>query len=475
MSGSREKKPHRSWQVKGDNSVDAASQNHENVTTPGRHDQQQGSSMFSENHLCGGQVPTDASSNDHMSGSLDRKPHSSLQVKGHNSVDAVSQNYENVTPPGQKDRQQGSSTFMGENHFRGGTAKQWEASSRTSRTDNSSDTSNFGSTPFETEVPVNLDPLFMESVDHFTDVSRLSLESAVESSCTNSGGKVPESNENVCNHENNEHSKCSTPENFDICPPKSDSVFKLKPSLLSKNREKRNEMKNSIDGPRGDILRSGMVLLKSYFSSSEQAKILKICRSHGLSPAGFYQPLFREGGKLHLKMMCFGEFWDPETNKYVRPVDRAIPPAIPHEFLQLVDRAIKDSHSLIAEQFRADNVEDILPQVNPDICLVNYYAKTGRLGLHQDKDEGRESLRKGIPIVSFSIGDTAEFLYGDQCDAETANKVMLESGDVLIFGGKSRHIFHGVSKIIPDTAPKTLLEETNFRSGRLNLTFRQHY
>lgn len=114
-----------------------------------------------------------------------------------------------------------------------------------------------------------------------------------------------------------------------------------------------------------------------------KAKILKICRSHGLSPAGFYQPLFREGGKLHLKMMCFGEFWDPETNKYVRPVDRAIPPAIPHEFLQLVDRAIKDSHSLIAEQFRADNVEDILPQVNPDICLVNYYAKTGRLGLHQ--------------------------------------------------------------------------------------------
>lgn len=110
--------------------------------------------------------------------------------------------------------------------------------------------------------------------------------------------------------------------------------------------------------------------------------------------------------------------------------------------------------------------------------FVDHYLRTlidVSIWLFQDKDEGRESLRKGIPIVSFSIGDTAEFLYGDQCDAETANKVMLESGDVLIFGGKSRHIFHGVSKIIPDTAPKTLLEETNFRSGRLNLTFRQHY
>ena len=67
--------------------------------------------------------------------------------------------------------------------------------------------------------------------------------------------------------------------------------------------------------------------------------------------------------------------------------------------------------------------------------------------LFQDKDESRESLGKGIPIVSFSIGDSAEFLYGDQADAEKADKIKLESGDVLIFGGKSRRIFHGVSAI----------------------------
>ena len=44
----------------------------------------------------------------------------------------------------------------------------------------------------------------------------------------------------------------------------------------------------------------------------------------------------------------------------------------------------------------------------------------GRLGMHQDKDESHESLRAGIPVVSFSFGDTAEFLYGPSRDEGSA-------------------------------------------------------
>lgn len=57
---------------------------------------------------------------------------------------------------------------------------------------------------------------------------------------------------------------------------------------------------------------------------------------------------------------------------------------------------------------------------------------------------------------------------------EKAEKVLLESGDVLIFGGDSRHIFHGVSSIIPKSAPWALRDNTMLRPGRLNLTFRQY-
>jgi alkylated DNA repair dioxygenase AlkB len=92
----------------------------------------------------------------------------------------------------------------------------------------------------------------------------------------------------------------------------------------------------------------------------------------------------------------------------------------------------------------------------------------------QDRDESEGSLDKGLPVVSFSIGDSADFLYGDQRDEDKAEKVKLESGDVVIFGGKSRHVFHGVTAIHPNTAPKPLLEETNLLPGRLNLTFRKY-
>lgn len=76
-------------------------------------------------------------------------------------------------------------------------------------------------------------------------------------------------------------------------------------------------------------------------------------------------------------------------------------------------------------------------------------------------------------MVSFSIGDTAKFLYGRTRDVDKANNVLLKSGDVLIFGGESRLIFHGVTGIIPNSAPIPLLEKTMLRPGRLSLTFRQ--
>ncbi|XP_074268256.1 uncharacterized protein LOC141591724 [Silene latifolia] len=393
--------------------------------------------------------------------------------------------YRNVTPATRRGGGGGWSNFGSGNSSSGGNVGQSASSSNASSNAsgfhpderfglgsgqlNLSGTAKAPSKEASDRSSVNLDRAFMESLVHPTEAAQLSGESMPLKSC--SEVKTQESTDSLRETENSE---CPI-EKFDLCPPRKSSVIKLNASLMSTNREKRKEKERLSSGLQGDILRSGMVLLKNYLSISEQASILKICREHGLVNMGFYQPQFGEGGKMHLKLMCFGQFWNHETNKYeeVRPTDHLKPPPIPPKLLELVDRAVKDSQSLISERERVKNVESILPSVKPDICLVNYYSKTGRLGLHQDKDENQESLDKGIPVVSFSIGDSAEFLYSDQRDVEKAEKVELKSGDVLIFGGKSRLIFHGVPAIIPDTASKMLLDETNFRSGRLNLTFRQ--
>ncbi|BFG36543.1 hypothetical protein CerSpe_228170 [Prunus speciosa] len=271
-------------------------------------------------------------------------------------------------------------------------------------------------------------------------------------------------------------------EPFDICLPGGRSS-ELQASLYARNMENQNEEDHMVEFTNPEalnstnlILRPGMVLLKHYVTHTEQVEIVKKCRQLGLGPGGFYQPGFKDGAKLRLQMMCLGRNWDPETRKYGsrRTIDRTQPPGIPHEFSLLVKRAIEEAHAHIKEELRVSSVEEILPSISPDICIANFYTTSGRLGLHQDRDESRKSLGEGLPVVSISIGDSADFLYGDQRDIGKAESVVLESGDVLIFGGHSRHIFHGVTSIIPDSAPMNLLEETKLRPGRLNLTFRQY-
>ncbi|KAK1362737.1 DNA oxidative demethylase [Heracleum sosnowskyi] len=268
---------------------------------------------------------------------------------------------------------------------------------------------------------------------------------------------------------------CSSEEPFEICLKKSGTP-KLKASLLVLNREKRNENKLSMGGLATKILRPGMVLLKNFISLKDQVEIVQTCQKLGKGNGGFYQPGYGDGAKMLLKMMCLGKNWDPKTGSYGerRPVDGAEPPPIPGEFHMLVQKAIQDTHAYLLEEVGQKNVESVLPSMTPDICIVNFYTSTGRLGLHKDKDESQHSLNRGLPVVSISIGDSAEFLYGDQMDKNKAEKVELRSGDVLIFGGKSRHVYHGVNSIRTKSAPHELLQETGLRPGRLNLTFRKY-
>jgi alkylated DNA repair protein (DNA oxidative demethylase) len=99
----------------------------------------------------------------------------------------------------------------------------------------------------------------------------------------------------------------------------------------------------------------------------------------------------------------------------------------------------------------------------PEACLVNYYAPTARMGLHQDKDEQDFSA----PVVSLSLGDTGLFRVGGHKRSDPTRAVRLASGDAVVLGGEGRLAFHGVDRILPGTS--TLLPE----GGRINLTLRR--
>lgn len=97
---------------------------------------------------------------------------------------------------------------------------------------------------------------------------------------------------------------------------------------------------------------------------------------------------------------------------------------------------------------------------SPDACLINRYTLDARLTLHQDRDE-REL---GAPIVSVSLGLPAVFLWGGLQRGDRTRRVRLEPGDVVVWGGPSRLVYHGIASV-----------EGSFdaQAVRYNLTFRQ--
>jgi DNA alkylation damage repair protein AlkB len=160
---------------------------------------------------------------------------------------------------------------------------------------------------------------------------------------------------------------------------------------------------------------------------------------------------------MHVRMSCLGRHWNAMTYQYGSTradYDHAEVPPVPDAWAQLAARAAVEAGF----------------EFVPDLCIVNAYGADGRMGLHQDKDESPPSIAAGMPIVSVSLGDSARFQFGGFRRRDRVDTVVLESGDVFVFGGASRLRYHGVSRILPGTAPAALGPV----GGRFNLTFRKY-
>ncbi|HHT0139257.1 TPA: DNA oxidative demethylase AlkB [Raoultella ornithinolytica] len=101
------------------------------------------------------------------------------------------------------------------------------------------------------------------------------------------------------------------------------------------------------------------------------------------------------------------------------------------------------------------------PDFAPDACLINRYQPGAKLSLHQDKDE--RDLR--APIVSVSLGLPAVFQFGGLRRSDPLQRVLLEHGDVVVWGGESRLFYHGIQPLKEGDHPQT-------GACRYNLTFR---
>lgn len=148
---------------------------------------------------------------------------------------------------------------------------------------------------------------------------------------------------------------------------------------------------------------------------------------------------------------CGSLGWISDENGYrytpIDPVSAKPWPALPQVLIDLATRA-----AALA------GFEGFIP----DACLVNHYLPGTRLSLHQDRDE----QDYGQPIVSISLGLPAVFLFGGLQRSDRPQRIPLNHGDVLVWGGEDRLRFHGVMPIKPGVHPR-------MGERRINLTLRK--
>jgi alkylated DNA repair protein (DNA oxidative demethylase) len=204
--------------------------------------------------------------------------------------------------------------------------------------------------------------------------------------------------------------------------------------------------------PSRERLEEGAVLLRGFAATEAPVLLEEVSRIAGAAP---FRNLVTPGGYTMSVAMtnCGRVGWVSDRKGYrYDPVDpdSGLPwPPIPKAFVELAVSAAAEAG---------------FAHYNPDACLINRYVAGSKLGLHQDRDE----KDAWAPIVSVSLGLPAVFLWGGKRRADPVRRLRVESGDVAVWGGPARFIYHGIAPLKAGEHPLT--GET-----RINLTFRKVY
>ncbi|MGW7084673.1 alpha-ketoglutarate-dependent dioxygenase AlkB family protein [Streptomyces sp. NPDC054871] len=203
----------------------------------------------------------------------------------------------------------------------------------------------------------------------------------------------------------------------------------------------------------------GAVHVPEWLTLAQQRELVTACRQWATGPVPIRHTELPRGGVMSVQTVCVGWHWQPyQYTRTAGDVNGCRVAAFPDWMVDLGRRALTAAYG------DGGGGPVAAADYTPDTALINFYDGQAKMGMHQDKDE-----RSSAPVVSLSIGDTCVFRVGN---TETRTKpytdIELASGDLFVFGGPSRYIFHGVPKVHEGTADPA----TGLTSGRLNITMR---
>lgn len=169
----------------------------------------------------------------------------------------------------------------------------------------------------------------------------------------------------------------------------------------------------------------------------------------------FVRPVHKSGNPMNVHMAFYGRVWDPGDYSYYDE----------HEVLESAElpvwlTALGQSYA----KRSGLGVPDF------DTAIVNWYTSSSALGIHQSTDEEQALLEAGSPVVVINIGSDANLLHGMTREVAKQQSIDTSSGDVIVFGGPARSMYHGLNNVNPDKCPD-FLEFKN--PGLLTITLKQ--
>jgi alkylated DNA repair protein (DNA oxidative demethylase) len=198
-----------------------------------------------------------------------------------------------------------------------------------------------------------------------------------------------------------------------------------------------------------------VVHISGWLDLARQRALADDFRGWAVPPAGLRHPRVPAGHVMTVQSVCLGWHWQPYAySRTADDTDGAPVKPLPPDVVELARDAVRDTFGT-----------DEGAHYTPDAAIVNLYAPGARLGLHQDGEEPSDA-----PVVTISLGDTCVFrLAGVDRRTSPFVDVELRSGDLLVFGGVNRRIYHGVPKVLDGTGPQGL----GLPPGRLSITLRE--
>lgn len=227
---------------------------------------------------------------------------------------------------------------------------------------------------------------------------------------------------------------------------------------------------------RNVVLQDGFIHLAGFMPIDIQQRVVDAMREAGVSESGFFAEQF-DGLKVSsgVMRMYLGNHWNTMTKTWEgnRGNLGGDPVAeLPKFLVDIYAEAVKRANRELSRgQNKKRKLTPFPEGAPPTLGVVNFYSPSnGSMQMHQDSQETKASIAAGYPVMGICLGDACEFSYSTEAPSggKKPKAVRLESGDVYLFGGESRLLWHGVPKVLPRSSPPSL----RLVPGRLSVTLR---